>query len=132
MKNLQQIILLFACILVLAVAAVQRDGKLLGNHVLSKDKQGTKNKIDTLRTLDDGTVVLNTTFLAKDVKGFAGAVPLEIYLKKGKVQQVKVLHNSETPEFMQEASELLGRWNGKTTEQALAMKVDSVTGATYC
>ena len=38
MKNLQQIILLFACILVLAVAAVQRDGKLLGNHVLSKDK----------------------------------------------------------------------------------------------
>jgi FMN-binding domain protein len=131
MKNLQQIILLFACILVLAVAAVQRDGKLLGNHVLSKDKQETKNKIDILRTLDDGTVVLNTTFLAKDVKGFAGAVPLEIYLKKGKVQQVKALHNSETPEFMQEASELLGRWNGKTTEQALAMKVDGVTGATY-
>ena len=131
MKNLQQIILLFACILVLAVAAVQRDGKLLGNHVLSKDKKETKNKIDTLRTLDDGTVVLNTTFLAKDVKGFAGAVPLEIYLKKGKVQQVKALHNSETPEFMQEASELLGRWNGKTTEQALAMKVDGVTGATY-
>ena len=131
MKNLQQIILLFACILVLAVAAVQRDGKLLGNHVLSKDKQETKNKIDTLRTLDDGTVVLNTSFLAKDVKGFAGAVPLEIYLKKGKVQQVKALHNSETPEFMQEARELLGRWNGKTTEQALAMKVDGVTGATY-
>lgn len=131
MKNLQQIILLFACILVLAVAAVQRDGKLLGNHVLSKDKQEIKNKIDTLRTLDDGTVVLNTTFLAKDVKGFAGAVPLEIYLKKGKVQQVKALHNSETPEFMQEARELLGRWNGKTTEQALAMKVDGVTGATY-
>ena len=131
MKNLQQIILLFACILVLAVAAVQRDGKLLGNHVLSKDKQEIKNKIDTLRTLDDGTVVLNTTFLAKDVKGFAGAVPLEIYLKKGKVEQVKALHNSETPEFMQEARELLGRWNGKTTEQALAMKVDGVTGATY-
>ena len=131
MKNLQQIILLFACILVLAVAAVQRDGKLLGNHVLSKDKQETKNKIDTLRTLDDGTVVLNTTFLAKDVKGFAGVVPLEIYLKKGKVQQVKALHNSETPEFMQEASELLGRWNGKTTEQGLAMKVDGVTGAPY-
>ena len=131
MKNLQQIIYLFACILVLAVAAVQRDGKLLGNHVLSKDKQETKNKIDTLRTLDDGTVVLNTTFLAKDVKGFAGAVPLEIYLKKGKVQQVKALHNSETPEFMQEASELLDRWNGKTTEQALAMKVDGVSGATF-
>ena len=131
MKKLQQLFLLLACILVLAVAAVQRDGKLLGNRVFSNDKKETKTKIDTLRTLDDGRVVINTTYLAKDVKGFGGAVPLEIYLKKGKVQQVKALHNSETPEFFQEASELLKRWNGKTTEQALAMKVDGVTGATY-
>ena len=131
MKKLQQLFLLLACILVLAVAAVQRDGKLLGNRVFSNDNKETKTKIDTLRTLDDGRVVINTTYLAKDVKGFGGAVPLEIYLKKGKVLQVKALHNSETPEFFQEASELLNRWNGKTTEQALAMKVDGVTGATY-
>ena len=131
MKKLQQLFLLLACILVLAVAAVQRDGKLLGNRVFSNDNKETKTKIDTLRTLDDGRVVINTTYLAKDVKGFGGAVPLEIYFKKGKVQQVKALHNSETPEFFQEASELLNRWNGKTTEQALAMKVDGVTGATY-
>ena len=131
MKKLQQLFLLLACILVLAVAAVQRDGKLLGNRVFSNDNKEIKTKIDTLRTLDDGRVVINTTYLAKDVKGFGGAVPLEIYLKKGKVQQVKALHNSETPEFFQEASELLNRWNGKTTEQALAMKVDGVTGATY-
>lgn len=131
MKKLQQLFLLLACILVLAVAAVQRDGKLLGNCVFNNDNKETKTKIDTLRTLDDGRVVINTTYLAKDVKGFGGAVPLEIYLKKGKVQQVKALHNSETPEFFQEASELLNRWNGKTTEQALAMKVDGVTGATY-
>ncbi|WP_449030571.1 FMN-binding protein [Prevotella melaninogenica] len=131
MKKLQQLFLLLACILVLAVGAVQRDGKLLGNRVFSNDKKEAKNKIDTLRTLDDGRVVINTTYLAKDVKGFGGTVPLEIYLKKGKVQQVKALHNSETPEFFQEASELLNRWNGKTTEQALAMKVDGVTGATY-
>ena len=131
MKKLQQLFLLLACILVLAVAAVQRDGKLLGNRVFSNDNKEAKNKTDTLRTLDDGRVVINTTYLAKDVKGFGGTVPLEIYLKKGKVQQVKALHNSETPEFFQEASELLNRWNGKTTEQALAMKVDGVTGATY-
>ena len=131
MKKLQQFFLLLACILVLAVAAVQRDGKLLGNRVFSNDNKEIKTKIDTLRTLDDGRVVINTTYLAKDVKGFGGTVPLEIYLKKGKVQQVKALHNSETPEFFQEASELLNRWNGKTTEQALAMKVDGVTGATY-
>ena len=108
MNKLQQIFLLFACILVLAVAAVQRDGKLLGNRVFSSDKKDVKNKIDTLRTLDDGTVVINTTYLAKDIKGFGGTVPLEIYLKKGKVQQVKALHNSETPEFFHEVSGVTG------------------------
>ena len=86
MKKLQQLFLLLACILVLAVAAVQRDGKLLGNRVFSNDNKEAKNKIDTLRTLDDGRVVINTTYLAKDVKGFGGTVPLDIYLKKGKVQ----------------------------------------------
>ena len=50
MKKLQQLFLLLACILVLAVAAVQRDGKLLGNRVFSNDNKEIKTKIDTLRT----------------------------------------------------------------------------------
>ena len=37
MKKLQQILLLIACLLVVAVAAVQRDGKLLGNSVFNKE-----------------------------------------------------------------------------------------------
>lgn len=78
MKKLQQILLLIACLLVVAVAAVQRDGKLLGNSVFNNEKKVTKARVDTLRTLDDGTVVINTTYLAKDVKGFGGAVPLDI------------------------------------------------------
>lgn len=67
MKKLQQILLLIACLLVVAVAAVQRDGKLLGNSVFNNEKKVTKARVDTLRTLDDGTVVINTTYLAKDV-----------------------------------------------------------------
>ena len=59
MKKLQQILLLIACLLVVAVAAVQRDGKLLGNSVFSNGKKVTKARVDTLRTLDDGTVVIN-------------------------------------------------------------------------
>ena len=131
MKKLQQILLLIACLLVIAVAAVQRDGKLLGNSVFSNEKKVTKARVDTLRTLDDGTVVINTTYLAKDVKGFGGAVPLDIYIKKGRIVKVEALPNSETPDFFHEASALLTRWDGKTTEQALAMKVDGVTGATF-
>lgn len=131
MKKLQQVFILITCILVIAVAAVQRDGKLWGDSLFNKEKTAKTNKIDTLRTLDDGTIIINTTYLAKDVKGFGGAVPLEIYIKKGKIDKVKALKNSETPDFFQEASELLTRWNGKTPKQALAMKVDGVTGATY-
>ena len=131
MKKLQQILLLIACLLVVAVAAVQRDSKLLGNSVFSNGKKVTKARVDTLRTLDDGTVVINTSSLAKDVKGFGGAVPLEIYIKKGRIVKVEALPNSETADFFHEASALLTRWNGKTTEQALAMKVDGVTGATF-
>lgn len=81
--------------------------------------------------MEDGTIVINTTYLAKDIKGFGRTLSLDIYLKKGKIQQVKALHNSETPDFFLEASVLLNRWNGKTIEQSLAMKVDGVTGATY-
>ena len=44
---------------------------------------------------------------------------------------MEALPNSETPDFFHEASALLTRWDGKTTEQALAMKVDGVTGATF-
>lgn len=94
-------------------------------------KKEIKNKIDTLRTLEDGTIVINTTYLAKDIKGFGRTLSLDIYLKKGKIQQVKALHNSETPDFFLEASVLLNRWKGKAIEQSLAMKVDGVTGATY-
>ena len=131
MKRLQQFFILAACLLVIAVAAVQRDGRLWGIPLSDAAKSAARNQADTLRVLDDGTVVISTAGLAKGVKGFGGPVPLEIYLKKGRVQQVKALPNSESPDFFQEASVLLSRWNGKTPEQALAMKVDGVSGATY-
>ncbi|MBS6662133.1 4Fe-4S binding protein [Prevotella histicola] len=130
-KRLQQIIILLACLSVVAVVAVQRDGKLLGNSVFKGEKTGNTNKIDTLRTLEDGTIIINTSYLAKDIKGFGGAVPLDIYIKNGKILEVKALHNSETPEFFQEASQLLTRWNGKTLDEALKIKVDGVSGATF-
>ena len=87
-KRLQQIIILLACLSVVAVVAVQRDGKLLGNSVFKGEKTGNTNKIDTLRTLEDGTIIINTSYLAKDIKGFGGAVPLDIYIKNGKMEVI--------------------------------------------
>ena len=63
----------------------------------------------------DGTVVVNTTTIASDVRGFKGATPVKIYIKKGKVVKVEALPNKETPRYFKQvtASGLLDSWNGK-------------------
>lgn len=81
--------------------------------------------------LEDGSVRLNTTELAKDLIGYGGTVPLEINLEDGKVKNIKALPNSNTPDFFQEASAILTKWNGHTMEEVTKLKVDGVSGATF-
>lgn len=81
MKKLQQILMLATCMLVLMVAAIQRDGKVWGRSIKTMLADSVKTaKVDTMRTLDDGTKVINTTELGKDIVGYSGAVPLDIYI----------------------------------------------------
>lgn len=136
-KTVEQVLVLITCVLVMVTAAIQRDGKVWG-HRLEGVAQDTTAAVapqgeaaGVMRTLADGTMVINTTQLAKDVSGYGGQVPLEIYIKDGKVQKVEALPNSETPDFFNQAKALLTRWNGKTLEEAQALKVDGVSGATF-
>lgn len=131
-KRLQHILMFFTCLAVMLAVTVRRDGKLLG-HALNNGYQQQAKAVstDTLRQLQDGTYIINTTQLGKDVLGYGGPVPLEIYIKDGKVQKVIALNNSESEDFFAEASKLLTYWNGRTTKEALTMKVDGVSGATY-
>ena len=77
----------------------------------------------------DGTMVINTTSLGKDISGYGGAVPLEIYVnKEGVITQVKALPNGETPEFFGRASALFNAWKGKSLKEAETMQVDAVSG----
>lgn len=132
MKKLEQIILLLTCFCVIAVAAVQRDGRLFGHDLkATADTAKTAEAVSPITTLSDGTQVINTTDLGKDVSGYGGKVPLEIYVKDGKIEKVEALKNSETPEFFHIASALLTRWNGKTIDETVKMKVDGVSGATF-
>ena len=78
-----------------------------------------------------GTTVVNTTTLAKEVRGFRGATPVKIYIKKGKVVKVEALKNQETPQYFSRAKAVLAQYEGKATSKAAKMKVDGVTGATY-
>lgn len=133
MKKIEQLLLLLSCLAVMATAAIQRDGKVWGHDltVHTPEAGGTTDTVSTLRTLDDGTVVINTTALGRDIAGYSGNVPLEVSLRDGRVAGVRALPNTESPQFFARAAQLLDRWNGKTVEEAQTLKVDAVSGATY-
>lgn len=81
---------------------------------------------------DDGTIIINTTGPGKNVTGYAGAVPLEIKVRDGKVAEIRVLENEETPSFLDRATaHLFPQWIGKSLPEALSVKADACTGATY-
>ncbi len=133
MKKIEQMVLLATCLLIMMVAAMQRDGKVWGHelaHATQPDSTAT-DSAQTVRTLADGTLVVNTTSLGKDIVGYGGQVPLEVYIRDGKVTRVEALANTETPEFFKQARKLLSRWNGLPLDEAQAQQVDAVSGATF-
>jgi Na+-translocating ferredoxin:NAD+ oxidoreductase RnfG subunit len=80
-----------------------------------------------------GTVLLSSPY-SDEVKGFNGPTPLQIALdEKGKIVEVRVLDNNETPNFLKRVinAGFLNSWNGLTAEEALNKEVDAVSGATY-
>lgn len=125
------ILSLLTVFLMMAAAAILRDGRLLG-HDLKTHGQDTE-KTATVTENADGTVTVNTTGLSADYIGYAGPVPVEITLRDGKIEKVEALDNSETPAFFGNAvsSGLLDSWNGMTASEAAEAEVDAVTGATY-
>jgi electron transport complex protein RnfG len=87
---------------------------------------------DEVMTKENGMYVINTTTLGKNVTGYVSTTPLKIYIKKNKVVKIEALKNQETPKyFVKVKKEMLDKWNGKKVNEALQMKVDGVTGATF-
>lgn len=82
-------------------------------------------------TRSSDTTVVNTTEISKTVRGFKGATPVEIYIKKNKIVKVEALPNRETPQYFAKAKALLKQFEGKTVKKAAQMEVDGVSGATY-
>lgn len=79
-----------------------------------------------------GKIVLSDHY-AKE-QGFAGPTPLLIaFGTDGKVKDVVLLRNDETPGFVKKVKRtgLFTRWNGLSAKDAASMEVDAVSGATY-
>ena len=121
---------LVVVVLILAAAAILRDGRILG-HDLREAHEAKALKNDTLEVTPDGAFVVNTKPLAKDVQGYGGPVPLKIHIKDGRVAAVEAEPNAESPDFFNRAKELLNHWQGKSVDEALAEEVDAVSGATF-
>ena len=121
---------LVVVVLILAAAAILRDGRILG-HDLREAHEAKALKNDTLEVTPDGAFVVNTKPLAKDVQGYGGPVPLKIHIKDGRVAAVEAEPNAESPDFFNRAKELLNHWHGKSVDEALAEEVDAVSGATF-
>ena len=86
---------------------------------------------DGVLTKNGSQVVINTTTIASDIKGYNGPTPLKIYISNNKIEKIEALPNEETPKyFFKVKKEMLDKWNGMTVNKAISAKVDGVTGAT--
>ncbi|QVJ81035.1 electron transport complex protein RnfG [Prevotella sp. khp1] len=83
-------------------------------------------------TKEDGTYIINTTELGKNIEGYNGPTPLKIYIKKNKVVKIEALKNQETPKYYARVKKaLFEKWNNLKVSEAQKLQVDGVTGATY-
>lgn len=76
--------------------------------------------------------VIYTGDIAGKVVGYNGPTPLRITVVDGRITAITAEKNSETPQYFERAkSKIFPKFIGKTVDEALKMKVDAVTGATY-
>ncbi len=135
-----RLVAFIAVFCLLASLAVIRNGSLFGKDAssffsLNKSASALEETQDSIATISyNGTQeIINTREIGKDISGYAGPVPLEIYVSNGKIDSIVALSNSESPRFFGRLAEggLTQAWNGKTLQEAQTMNVDAVSGATY-
>lgn len=107
--NKRILLLLMSCLILITVSA---------QEVMKKEK--------------DGTYIVNTTTLAQDVEGYNGPTPLEVYIKKNKIEKVLLLKSMETPKYNARIKkEMLPHYEGIKLVKGKSVEVDGLTGATF-
>ena len=120
------------CLALMCITALCVNKTVFG-HKFSSEKESIKNTtavVDSVSSVSDGTMIIHTSGLC-NAEGYAGKVPLDIYITDGKIERIEALPNDETPSFFEHASEIFAQWIGKTPEEVRLHKADAVSGATY-
>lgn len=118
-------------LILLSSLALAKHGAWMEHDFRGKHEVQQAVNNDTLQTLADGSMVVNTSALGADITGYAGKVPLKITIANGVVTHIEALPNDETPDFFNHAASLFNQWKSKTVDEAVSMKVDAVSGATF-
>ncbi len=137
MERLKYIVNILIVALLLGAIAIGKDSRILGTttkDLLSSEGNKPSTEVVEVENIEmDGTRVINSTSLAKDVIGFSGQTPIKLYVKDDVIVKVEALENQETPSFFKRVVErgFLDNWNGKGLSEAALLKIDDVSGATY-
>jgi electron transport complex protein RnfG len=86
---------------------------------------------DSVITKEKDVMVVNTTSLTRQIRGFKGTTPVKIYIEKNRILKIEALPNRETPKNGAMAQAVLDRYEDMSVKKAARLKVDAVTGATY-
>ena len=80
-----------------------------------------------------GDATIYTEEFCKDIVGFNGDIPLEINIVDGRITQINILENKETPRFLDkvENAGLVEKFYGLTPSEAIELDIDAVSGATF-
>lgn len=85
------------------------------------------------KSASKSSYTISTTELCSDVKGYRGQVPVSVTFTNGRISNIKLLPNNETPAYFRrvENSGIVQAYIGLTPKQAVSKKVDAVSGATF-
>lgn len=129
----QSIISLATCFFLVLAVTICKENKF--SNILPDNEKATEKPNENtgiLRQADDGVQIVSTRQIARDINGYGGNVPLEVYMKDNRIIKVVALENAETPSYFAKVrnSGLLKQWDNLSPEEALGKEVDGISGAT--
>lgn len=116
------------CLMLMLIVPIWKEHKIFGISLKSDEET-----IETIMSQPDGSIIINTTEIGKNIIGYGGPTPVEIKIKNGVIEKITPLNNQETPEFFGAIrnSNLFELLNGKNLAEAVTIPIDGVSGATY-
>lgn len=118
--------------MLLLTVAINRDGKVAGHAVDEVIHPQQSKEMETERKLSDGSIVVSSVDIAKDISGYGGTTPVNVYISNGVISKIELLENNETPDFLNTvvSAGLTESWTGLKIDEALSKDIDAVSGAT--